>query len=184
MASGVASASSKGHCLRAIPTFRCQLAEGATGSFSCGSAPPHESDRSRRPAHASRRAPGQVHGVHVQIIPCRLVSLLLARVSLGGSWDVDNIRQIKQVRELLGFSPPGRALLPCLVLSLEFCHCLACSEASNLEVPGLQRTHHTPSIQMHLNAIHSVRPSLDRLLRSAHGISTARVLRQRTARES
>ena len=59
-------------------------------------------------------------GVLVQVIPCRLVSLLLARVSLCGSWDVDNIHQIKQVRELLGVSPPGRALLPCLVLSLEF----------------------------------------------------------------
>ena len=61
-------------------------------------------------------------GVLVQVIPCRLVSLLLARVSLGGSGDVDNIRQIKQVRELLGFSPPGYALLgPCAqprVLSL------------------------------------------------------------------
>ena len=123
-------------------------------------------------------------GVLVQVIPCRLVSLLLAGISLGGSWDVDNIRQIKQVRELLGFSPPGRALLPGLVLSLEFCHCLACSEVSNLNVSGLQRPHHTPAIQVQLNAIHSVRPSLYWLLRSAHGISTARVLRQRTARES
>ena len=184
MASGVTSASSKGQCLRRYPRFGASWLTGATGSFSCGSAPPHESDRSRRPAHASRKTPEQVHGVLVQVIPCRLVSLLLARVSLGSSWDVDNIRQIKQVLELPGFSPPGRALLPCLVLSLEFCHCLACSEASNLEVPGLQRTHHTPSIQMHLNAIHSVRPSLDRLLRSAHGIGIARVLRQRAARES
>ena len=40
-------------------------------------------------------------GVLVQVIPCRLVSLLLARVSLSGSWDVNNIRQIKKVSELL-----------------------------------------------------------------------------------
>ena len=89
---------------------------------------------------------GKCMGVLVQVIPCRLVSLLLARVSLCGSWDVDNIRQIQQVRELLSFSPPGRALLPGLVLSLEFCHCLACSTVSNLNVSGLQRTHHTPAI--------------------------------------
>ncbi|MEC7737248.1 MAG: hypothetical protein VYE46_00030 [Cyanobacteriota bacterium] len=72
-------------------------------------------------------------GVLVQVIPCRLVSLLLARLSLGGRWDVDNICQIKQLRELLGFSPPGRALLPGLVLSLEFCHRLGSSTVSNLD---------------------------------------------------
>ena len=44
------------------PRFGASWLTGATGSFSCGSAPPHESDRSRRPAHASRRAPEQVHG--------------------------------------------------------------------------------------------------------------------------
>ena len=97
-----------------------------------------------------------MHGVLVQVIPCRLVSLLLAGTPLGGSWDIDNFHQIKQVRELLGFSPPGRALLLGPVLSLEFCHCLACSEVSNLDVPGLQRTHYTPAIQVQLNAIHSV----------------------------
>ena len=166
------------------PRFGASWLTGATGSFSCGSAPPHESGRSRRPAPASRRAPERVHRCSCQVIPCRLVSLLLAGISLGGSWDVDNIRQIKQVRELLGFSPPGRALLLGLVRSLKFRHCLTCSQVSNLDVPGLQRTHHTPAAQMQLNAIHSVRPSLDRLLRSAHGIGIARVLRQRTARES
>ena len=116
--------------------------------------------------------------------PCRFISLLLARVSLSGSGYVDNVSQIKKVRELTGISPPGRALLLGLVRSLKFRHCLACSTVSNLDVPGLQRTHHTPAAQMQLNAIHSVRPSLDRLLRSAHGIGIARVLRQRTARES
>ena len=126
--------------------------------------------------------PERMLGCLVQVIPCRLVSLLLARLSHGGRWDFDGIRHIKQVRELLGCSPPGHVLLPGLVLSLEFCHCLACSEVSNLNSSGLQRTHHTTAIQVQLNAIHSVRPSLYWLLRSAHGISTARVLRQRTAR--
>ena len=79
-----------------------------------------------------------MHGVLVQVIPCRLVSLLLARVSLGGSWDVDDVRQIKQVRELTGLSPLSRALLLGLLRSLEFCHCLASSTVSNLYVPGLQ----------------------------------------------
>ena len=78
-----------------------------------------------------------MHGVLIQVIPCRLISLLLARVSLCGSWDVDNIRQIKQARELLGISPPGHALLLCLVLSLKLSHCLACSKVGNLDVPGL-----------------------------------------------
>ena len=77
-------------------------------------------------------------GVLVQVIPCRLVSLLLDRVSLGGSWDVDDVRQIKQVRELTGLSPLSRALLLGLLRSLEFCHCLASSTVSNLYVPGLQ----------------------------------------------
>ena len=108
----------------------------------------------------------------------------LACVLLSSGLRIKDIRELEKAAELLGISLPRFSLLLGLMSCLQLCHRLGCSTVSNLDVSSPQRTHHTLAPQMELNAIHSVRPLLDRLPRSPHGFSTARVLRQRTARES
>ena len=116
-------------------------------------------------------------GVLIQECSGDAVLSPLARVLLSGDLRVKDLRELEKAAELLGISPPRLTLLFGLVSCLQFLHRLGSSTVSNLDVSGPQGTHHTLASQMELNAIHSVRSSLDRLPRSPHGFSTARVLR-------
>ena len=120
-------------------------------------------DRPVRPGGRSRTAPERVI---VSSCPSNPLPPHLAPAGLYSPRRPLGCRQNppdqEGARTTLNLSTSSRLLLG-LVRSFQFRHCLACSEGSNFDVPGLQRTHQTPSIQMQLNEIHSVRPSLDRL---------------------